>query len=141
MSKGGYITAGLYKIKDNVMSRVESTMPNTANDVAEWSFINDIAVIGNTIIVATSDGLKYSTDANTWAYAKVGVEDLTGSAIEVRIASDQTVVASVDGKLYIGRFENGVLGMTCHSNTSASDLVENGTIVAIGTAASLLDRS
>ena len=92
-----FVGTGLYKINNNVMSRVESTIPNTVNDVAEWSFINDIAVVGNTVIVATSDGLKVSTDLNTWTYAKVEGENLTGSAIEVKVASDNTIIASGQG--------------------------------------------
>ena len=135
-----FVGTGLYKINNNVMSRVESTIPNTVNDVAEWSFINDIAVVGNTVIVATSDGLKVSTDLNTWTYARVEGETLTGSAIEVKVASDQSVMASVDGKLYIGGFEGGVLVMTCHSNTAAADITNSdGAITGLGAAAAVLD--
>ena len=134
-----FVGSGLYKIKNNEMSRIESTKPSTVNDVAEWSFINDIVVVGKNIIVATSDGLRYSADASNWAYAKVDGEDLTGSAIEVKVTQDQTIVASVDGKLYIGGFEDGRLVMTCHSSSSSSDVTDSTGIVGIGTAAGLLD--
>ena len=135
-----FVGSGLYKINNNVMTRVESTVPTTFNDVVEWSFINDIAVVDKKVVVATSDGLRYSTDCNTWNYAKVDGEDLTGSAIEVKVASDQTLVASVDGMLYIGGFEDGVLVMDLKSNSENGDLVDStGVISAIGPAAGLLD--
>ena len=137
--ENSFVGSGLYKIKNNVMSCIESTVPNTNNGVAEWSFINDVAFVGKTIIVATSDGLRYSADENTWSYAKVEGEDLVGSAIEVKAASDETVVASVDGKIYIGAIENGVLVMTCHSAAAAADVTDSTGIVGIGTAAGLLD--
>ena len=138
--ENGFVGSGLYKIKNNVMSRIESTMPSTNNNVAEWSFINDIALAGRTIIVATSDGLRYSADENTWNYAKVDGENLTGNAIEVKVGSDQTVIASVDGLIYIGAFEGGELVMTCHSSSSALDVIDStGVMTAIGAAAGLLD--
>jgi hypothetical protein len=135
-----FVGSGLYKIKNNVMSRIESTVPTTNNDVAEWSFINDVVVVENNVIVATNEGLKYSADCNTWAYAKVGGEDLTGLAIEVKKASDQTVLASVDGMLYIGGFEDGTLVLSSCSNTAAADLTDStGAIIGIGAAGELLD--
>ena len=39
----------------------------------EWYYINDVAVAGNTVIAATTEGLKYSNDkGQTWAVAIEG---------------------------------------------------------------------
>ena len=118
------------------MEPVPGTAPANNNDPAgEWAFINDVAVDGNKVIVATSDGLRYLQNG-TWQYAQCEGADLVGNALEVKIGSDaaHTVVASVDGMIYIGTLDN----MVCKS--SASDVVgEDGSIEAIGTAAGLLD--
>lgn len=137
-----FIGSGLYTIKDNVMAPVDGTSPVDNNDPAgEWSYINDVAVDGNMVIVATSDGLRYLENGE-WKYARYqdgtrGKVDLTGDAIQVKVGSDRdhTVVASVDGKIYIGTLDN----MVCKSSPSASDIVGENAIDSIGTAAGLLD--
>lgn len=130
-----FIGSGLYKIKNNVMELVPSTQPTSINDVVEWSFINAIAVDGNTVIVATSDGLRYSNDGcATWNYALCDGEELTDRADEVFVASDHTVIASVKGNLYIGSLDN----MVRHSDRHEV-LDENGTIIAIAESAYILD--
>lgn len=130
---------GLYKIKDKVMTRIESTKPESFNGVTEWCFINDIVLDGDKIIVATGDGLRYSTDGgNTWSYAKVGGEDLTGNTLEVRVASDHKVIASMNGMVYIGTLDNMVCGSNSDSNDDA-DTVNTSVIYKIGKATGLLD--
>ena len=124
-----FIGSGLYKIKNNVMSRIESTIPTTENDVDAWSFINDIALVGNKIVVATSEGLKFSADGTTWSYAKVDDADLTGIAMEVKVASDETVVASVDGMIYIGTFNGNSLVMECRSSDSTNDEMDTTNVI------------
>ena len=97
-----FVGSGLYKIKNNVMTRIESTVPSVNDTVVEWSYINDVAVAGNTIIVAANDGLKYSTDEITWNYAKFEGEDramvdLTGNAachITIASGGDLTLVGA-----------------------------------------------
>ena len=129
-----FIGSGLYTIKNNKMSVLASTVPSIQNGVAEWSFINEIAIDGDKIIVATSDGIRYSSDGNTWKYAKVGEDNLTGNAIEVKVGSDHTIVASVDGEIYIGKLDN----MVRHS--ADSEVADStGTITAIAAAAGLMD--
>jgi hypothetical protein len=129
-----FLGTGLYVIENNVMTQIASTVPSIQNGIAEWSFINDIALSGNKIIVATSDGVRYSADnGETWPYAQVEGADLTGNAIAVKTGSDGTVVASVDGKIYIGAVD----AMVCHS--SDNDVVEDNVITSIATAAGLLD--
>ena len=133
--ENGFVGTGLYKIENKVMSLVPGTNPADNNDPAgEWCFINDIAIDGNQVIVATNAGVRYLKDGN-WAYAKVGGADLTGLALEVKVASDHTVVASVDGKIYIGSIDN----MVCKSADGSNDVVSNDSILMIGTAAGLLD--
>ena len=116
-----FIGSGLWTIKNNAMSFVESTTPTADNG---WGYINDVAVMGNTIIVATDGGLKCSTDLESWTTAIEGIAD------EVKIASDNTVIASVEGKLYIGSLDS----MNCFS-ADEEDLA-NG---VIATASALLD--
>ena len=133
--ENGFIGSGLYKIKNKVMTRVEGTNPADNNDPAgEWCFINDVAVDGGTVIVATGAGVKYLKDGN-WNYAKVGEENLTGVAHGVKVASDHTVVASVEGKIYIGSLNN----MVCKSSDGSNDVLTEDVITSIGTAAGLLD--
>ena len=128
----GFVGSGLYKINtNNVMSRIESTIPSAQDTVGEWAFINDIAVVGNTVIVATSDGLRYSSNETDWNYAKVKVEpaeekddeyvELTGNALEVKVVSNDTILASVDGKLYIGKLNE----MTCYSTDGTSEEIDS----------------
>lgn len=130
-----FIGSGLYKITtpDNTMTLVEGTSPVDNNDPdSEWAFINDVAVDDNIVIAATSDGLRY-LENGTWAYAKHGGENLTGNAIEVEVASDHTVVASIEGMIYIGSLDN----MICKS--ASSDIEGENGIDTIATAAGLLD--
>lgn len=132
-----FLGSGLYMIDpdDNTMTLIEGTTPANPNDpTGEWSFINDLAIDGSKVIAATSDGLRYLQNG-TWYYAKVDGNDLTGNAIEVAVGSDHTVVASIEGKIYIGTLDN----MQCKSSDDANDVVNEGVIEAIGTADGLLD--
>ena len=137
----GFIGSGLYTIKNNVMALVPGTSP-AINDVDDdWCFINDVAVDGDVVIVATGAGVKY-LEGGEWKYAQYqtedGMADLTGNAIQVKVGSDanHTVVASVDGKIFIGAIDN----MVCKSASNANDVLDdNDEIVGIGTAAGLLD--
>ena len=141
-----FIGSGMYAIKKvgnkYEMSPVASTTPTEYNGVTEWSFINDIAVVDNTVIVATESGVRYSNITDgivNWNYAKIAdtignVNDLTGNAIEVKVGPDKTIIASVEGKIYIGSLS----AMECRSTTS--DVInEDGQIETIATAAGLLD--
>lgn len=130
-----FIGSGLYTIKDNVMTLVEGTAPTDNNDPeGEWSFINDLAIDGETVIAATSDGLRYLQNG-TWHYAKSNGANITGSAIEVKVGSNHTVVASVDGKIYIGSLND----MACKSAEGTADVEGDTAIDSIGTPTGLLD--
>lgn len=116
-----FIGSGLWTIKNNTMNFVESTAPTADNG---WGYINDIAIVGNNVIVATEGGLKYSADRVSWTTVLDGIAD------EVKVASDNTIIASVDGKLYIGSLDN----MVCYS--ADEDDLANG---KIATASAILD--
>ena len=135
-----FVGSGLYTIKyiDNefVMEQVESTIPVDQDGAAEWSFINDLAIDGNTVIAATNDGLRYSTDGClTWQFAcDTAKVELTERADEVFIAPDHGVLASVKGKMYLGSLDN----MVCHS-ARLDQYDEDGNLVLIAQSADVLD--
>ena len=134
----GFVGSGIYKINpdNNEMTRIESTIPAVENDAVDWAFINDIAVCGDTLIVATPEGLKYTVDEENWFFAKDSL-DLTGAAAQVKVNDQNMVVASIDKQLYIGSLNH----MVCKSVTGTND-VPNGAIVdieSIGTPAGFLD--
>ena len=114
-----FIGSGLYTFKNNVLTLVEGTAPSQ-NGGSQWSFINDIATYGNNVIVATCDGLRVK-DGDAWSYAKSNNVNLTGNAVEVKVASDNTIVASVDGKFYIGTADN----MVCCTGETDEVIVED----------------
>ena len=112
LSQQGYdnsfIGTGIYTVDaEGNFTQMASTEP-TLNNVSDWSFINDLAVSGNKLFAATNAGLKYTTDKGaTWTTLIEGV------AMEVKVLSDGTIMASVDGMLYIGTTDE----MVCHSTT------------------------
>lgn len=101
-----FVGSGIYVLDANdVFTPIASTVPS-ANEATEWSFVNEIVCTNSQLIVATDSGLKYSTDnGNTWN------EALPGRADEVK-AQGNTIVASVEGKIYIGSTPDA---LTCHS--------------------------
>ena len=105
LSQQGYdnsfVGTGVYKLVNDQLTPIVT--PNGD----DWLYVNDIAVAGDVIIAATNNGLKYSNDnGETWHTAVEGRADV------VKVASDNTIVASVDGMIYIGSRVNH---LTCHS--------------------------
>ena len=137
-----FIGSGLYALKGEVMDLVPGTSPDANDPDDGWGFINDVAVDGDIVIVATQAGLKYLENGE-WKYAQhIDAEgektDITGNAIEVKVGADSnhTIVASVEGKLYIGQLD----GMVCKSADNANDILNDANVIdTIGTAAGLLD--
>ena len=131
-----FIGSGLYKIdvaNGNTMTLIPSTDPQNN---AGWNFINDVAVDNNMVLVATEGGLRYSNDGgNTWNFAVIagGNGNLTGNAVGVKVAPDHTIVAAVDGVLYIGAVD----AMTCYSSDGGTEV--NGVITMIPQADDMLD--
>ena len=101
-----FVGTGVYKLVDDVFTPVVT--PNGD----DWLYVNDIAVAGSTLLAATNNGLKYSTDkGETWH------EAIAGRADVVKVGSDNTIVASVEGMIYIGKNANH---LTCHSAEGSS---------------------
>ena len=135
LSQQGYdnsfIGTGIYTVDaEGNFTLMTSTEP-TLNAVSDWSFVNDLAVSGNKLFAATNTGLRYTTDKGaTWTTLIEGV------AMEVKALSDGTIMASVDGMLYIGTTEE----MVCHSTDGNSATYDdNNNIIALPKAAGLLD--
>lgn len=116
-----FVGSGIWMIDANDgMTQLTSTIPSI-NEAEAWSFVNDLAYFEGKLIAATEEGLKYSTDkGQTWNFAKYVDENdesqpLDGVAAEVKIGSN-IIVASVDGKIYIG---NNIDKLDCHSSDGA----------------------
>ena len=127
-----FVGTGLYAIKNNKMSRVESTIPSTLSDVDDWSFINDIAVDGNRIIVATNAGVKYLSLANindpnaVWQTAKDKAgAPITDNAAAVKVTADHKVVASVQGALYIGALDAMALRSQAEIHYNEANMIDS----------------
>lgn len=124
--ENGFVGSGMYKIVNDELTQIASTVPS-ADQVAEWSFINDLAVSGQTLVAATEAGLKCSTDhGESWTML------VEGGADEVTITLDGKIVASIDGMVYIGTANE----MVCRSAASV-EYDENNNIVALPTATGL----
>ena len=122
-----FVGSGIWMIDANDgMTQLASTKPSI-NEAEAWSFINDLAFVGGQLIAATEDGLKVSTDkGQTWSVAIEGVAD------EVKVGGEGTIVASIDGKIYIGKDVNALV---CHSGSG--NAIQGDTLIP--TAAGLLD--
>ena len=105
-----FIGTGIYTIdthNDDLMVRI------VAPTADEWLYVNELAIVGNTLLAATPEGLKYSTDkGGNWQVA------IEGNAAEVKTGAN-VIVASVDGLIYIGTDVNN---MVCHSHTGTNDM-------------------
>ena len=128
--ENSFIGTGIWKLQGETFTQITSTVP-TYNTVNDWAFVNDLAITDSKLFAATNGGLKYSTDEGaTWTTL------VEGNAIQVRVLSDGTVMASVDGELYLGTTDE----MTSHSTSGNNPTYnEEGAIIAIPTAAGLLD--
>lgn len=98
---------GIFKSTDGVsFSLLESTKPEIQSG-NEWLFINELAgdPISGRIYAGTNTGLKYSDDnGSTWNFAhNASGENLSGIASDVKIASDGTVIASVNNQCMISQ--------------------------------------
>lgn len=103
-----FVGTGIYTIDARHNDAMAQIVTPTAD---EWLYINELAVVNNTLLAATPEGLKYSTDNG--ANWQVAVE---GNANEVKVGSGKVIVAAVDGQIYIG---DDVNNLVCHSATGA----------------------
>lgn len=96
---GGYheIGTGLYRSDDGEnFSVVPTAQPSANNPESDWAFISKLACNSNgRIFAATNTGLKYSDDGSNWQTL------LSGTAIDVVVGNDGTVLAVVDNKVYV----------------------------------------
>ena len=110
LSQQGYdnsfVGTGLYTLIDDVFEQVLAPTEDA------WLFINELAIAGNKVLAATNEGLMYSRDGGrTWSTA------IEGKAVSVKVGSDNTIVAAVDGHVFIG---NNVTELVDHSGTSGN---------------------
>ena len=110
LSQQGYdnsfIGTGLYKIVDDEISLVKAPTADS------WLYINELAIANGKLLAATDDGLMVSSDKGaTWTAA------LEGKAISVKVAKDNTIIAAVDGQVYIG---SNVNNLVCHSSDNGN---------------------
>ena len=100
-----FIGSGIWTIDARNNDAMVQVVAPTAD---EWLYVNDLAIAGNMLLAATNDGLKYSTNKGAdWTLA------VEGRADEVKVAGDNTIVASIAGKVYIGKDVNNLV---CHSS-------------------------
>ena len=119
--RAGILGAGIYKSTDggNVFARLASTIPTTLNSsigsaATAFCSVHELGtdpVNANRIYAATKYGLQSSEDGGTtWAHP---IRQNNGSAnttvaLDVDVASDGTVIANINNKLY--RSPNGDYG-------------------------------
>ena len=108
LSQQGYdnsfVGTGLWKLTDDEYEQVVAPTDD------EWLFINDLAIVDGKLLAATNEGLKYSNDGGrNWSIA------IEGIAVSVKVGGDNTIVAAVDGQLYVGR---DIEHMNNHSGTT-----------------------
>ncbi|MDR0969990.1 MAG: T9SS type A sorting domain-containing protein [Lentimicrobiaceae bacterium] len=107
----GLIGQGLFKSTDggNTFLQIGSTVPAINDNAATWAYINELALTADgTLLVATGSALMVSTNGGeTWEKAKdIESNELNGNVVNVKVASDGTLIASVDGEFYISTSGN-----------------------------------
>lgn len=102
---------GLYKSTDGVTFDLVS-------GTTGFDYINDLAVIGNNLYVATEDGLMYF-DGSTWTTASSDGVQLTGTAYEVKTAANGLTIAFVNGLAYVST-DGSAAGFKCASTQEGS---------------------
>jgi hypothetical protein len=103
-----FVGTGLYTLTDDVFEQV------VAPSEDGWLFVNDLAIVDGKVLAATNTGLMYSNDGgHNWSTA------IEGEALSVKTGSDNTIVAVVDGMVYIG---HDVENMENHSSNSTNGL-------------------
>lgn len=74
-----FVGEGILKLQGDAITKIESTS----------TFVNDMAVYGNTVYAATNEGLKKTEDGTTWTTL------VEGEAYGVEVTSDGTALAVV----------------------------------------------
>ena len=119
-----FVGTGLYTLTDDVFEQVVAPTEDA------WLFVNDLAVVEGKVLAATNEGLLYSSDGgHNWSSA------INGEAISVKVGSDNTIVAVVEGQVYIG---HDVENMVNHSGTSTNSL-EGDTLLPKAVSGGMVD--
>ena len=99
-----FVGTGLYALNGDVFEQL------VAPSESGWQFINDLAIADGKLLAATNEGLMYSSDGgHNWSVA------VEGKVVSLEVGSDNTIVAAVDGHVYVGR---NVTHLVDHSGTS-----------------------
>jgi len=115
---GGFMGTGLYRSIDGMnFTLIEGTQPVMNDPYSNWAYIIQLACDPNSgrLFAATSTGLKYSDDGDTWTNV------MTGLAIGVTVGSDGTVLFVVDDHVYIA--PTGNLGNITDLSTGAENML------------------
>lgn len=122
LSQQGYsnsfIGTGIWTIDTRNNDAISQILAPTAE---EWLYINELAIVGNKLLAATTEGLKYSNDkGQSWQFAKYidaneEAQPLEGNAVEVKVGGNDIIVASVGGQVFTG---NDITKLVCHSGTT-----------------------
>ncbi len=98
-----FIGTGLYTLIDDVFEQVKAPTEDA------WQFVNDLAIANDKLLAATNEGLMYSIDGgHNWSVA------IEGKAVSVKAGPDNTIVAAVNGHVYVG---SDVTNLVDHSGT------------------------
>ena len=118
-----FVGTGLYTLVNDVLEQVVTPTEDS------WLFVNDLAIAEGKVLAATDEGLLYSSDnGRNWSAA------VEGKAVSVKVGSDNTIVAAVDGHVYVGRDVNH---LEDHSGTSTS--LQGDTLLPAGVDGGLVD--
>ena len=99
-----FVGTGLYKLVDDVFEQLVAPTDDA------WQFVNELAIADGKLLAATNEGLMYSNDGGRhWSTA------IEGKAVSVKVGSDNTIVAAVEGHVYVGR---NVTNLVDHSGTT-----------------------
>ena len=118
-----FIGTGLYTLIDDELTQIVTPTEDA------WQFVNGLAIANGKLLAATNEGLLYSSDGGrNWTTAIEGV------AVCVKVASDNTIVAAVDGAVYIG---GDIEHMVNHSGTTSN--LEGDDLLPLGASDGMVD--
>ena len=99
-----FIGTGLYTLVNDEFEQVVAPSDDA------WLFVNDLAIANGKLLAATNEGLMCSEDGgHNWTAA------VEGKAVSVKVGIDNTIIAAVDGHVYIGGDVNNLVD---HSGTT-----------------------
>ncbi|MFH1159698.1 MAG: hypothetical protein V1733_01955, partial [bacterium] len=115
-----FMGTGLYRSEDGFnFSAIPGTQPVYNDPYSNWAFVTKLACDprNGRLFAATTNGINYSDDGNTWTNLMVGF------SIDVVVGSDGTVVFVVDGEVWIA--PGGDLGNLINVSTGEENMLPN----------------